>query len=145
MEFSAKLSVHADQGVVGACVTDGSSSGIEVPGVGFYGNGYCLLLSSETQNGSSRGAFLMSGDASGNGRILADKLFSPTYGQTYELALTRNCLGEFTFSVDGNPAGTALNTSAMSFDTVLLVGGEDDFLSTFSGGRVHDVRFRGCR
>ena len=87
----------------------------------------------------------MSGDATGNGRVLADKLFTPKTGQTYELSLTRNCLGEFTFSVDGSPQGTALNTSAMSFNTLVLVGGEDDLLSTFSGGRVHDLRFSGCR
>ena len=87
----------------------------------------------------------MSGDATGNGRILADKLFTPKAGQTYTLSLTRNCLGEFTFKVDGTPSGTAVNTSAMSFNTLVLVGGEDDLSSTVPGGDVHDIRYSGCR
>ena len=44
-----------DEGQVALChLTDDSGSGIEV-GVERIGNGICLALSNETQNGSSRG------------------------------------------------------------------------------------------
>ena len=145
--LEATLSVHDDQGVVGACITNGdSSTGISVPGIdGLYGRGYCLLLSTETQNGSERGAFLMAGDVTGNLTILAEKLFSPSIGQKYTLALGRTCDGELTLWVDGDEVGSGSNTDAMSFQQILLVGGEDDYTSGFPGGRVHGLTYEGCQ
>jgi len=145
--LEATLSVHADQGVVGACITNGdSSTGISIPGIdNLYGRGYCLLLSTETQNGSDQGAFLMAGDVTGNLTILAEKLFSPSYGQQYTLTLGRTCEGELTLWVDGEEVGSGSNTDAMSFQQILLVGGEDDYTSDFPGGRVHGLTYEGCQ
>jgi hypothetical protein len=147
LTLEATLSVHSDQGVVGACITNGdTSTGISIPGIGdLYGRGYCLLLSTETQNGSEQGAFLMVGDVTGNLTILAEKRFAPSHGQQYTLALDRTCAGELTLWVDGEDVGTGSNTDAMSFKQLLLVGGEDDYTADFPGGRVHSLTYEGCQ
>jgi hypothetical protein len=145
IELEATMSVHAEQGLVAACITDGEDgTGFEVPGLSHYGAGYCIILSSETQNGSSMGAFLVSNDVTGNVSILASSLFEPEYGRRYTIALERSCAGDFVFQVDGSTVGTANNVYASGFDRLLLVGGEDDYTSDFPGGRVHSLRFEGC-
>ncbi len=147
LTLEATLSVHADQGLVGACITNGdTSTGISIPGIdGLHGRGYCLLLSTETQNGSEQGAFLMAGDVTGNLTILAEKRFSPSLGQQYTLALDRTCAGELALWVDGEEVGTNSNTDAVSFQRLLLVGGEDDYTSDFPGGRIHSLTYEGCQ
>lgn len=147
MQVSAELSVLADQGVVGVCVADGNSStGIAIPGLSdLHGKGYCLLLSSETQNNSQRGAFLVSGDVTGNVSILAEQVFSPNMGQHYTLSLERTCFGALTFRVDGALVDTVEDSAAKSFSRVLMVGGEDDYTSSAPGGHVHRIDFEGCQ
>lgn len=145
IDLTAQLSVHADQALVGVCVTDGrDGEGIEIPGQGHWGSGYCMLLSTETQNGSQQGAFLMSGDATGNATILASSTFTPSQGTRYRLSLTRSCAGEMSFQVDGTTVGSATNTYATEFSRLIVYGGEDDYTSDFPGGRVHSLRFDGC-
>lgn len=133
-----------DEGQVALCLTDDSGSGIEVPGVERIGNGICLALSNETQNGSSRGAMLLENtafDNGGSGRRLTDAT-DPGLDRWVSLSATRDLDHIWTFTVDGSLVGTWTETTHHTIRRITIIGGQDTHAGY--GGDIDDVFVEGC-
>ncbi len=146
-DISANLKLSGSQSQVGMCITDGSASGLWLDGVSWWGNGYCIALSNETQNGSTSGAFLLynrlsnnsGGDASG---VLIRDGFTPSIGRQYLLRAVRSAGGMVSLYVDGVLAGSAVHGAMSTIARVGLFAGQDT--SAGYGGNVDDVEVYSC-
>jgi hypothetical protein len=107
-------------------------------------NGYCLVLNNESSNGSPPGVELVPNLPHNNGgtNAITSASFVPAEDQVYQLVLTRTAAGEWEIFVDGVSAGTAVNTSTMTFDAVSLIAGADG--SVGAGGSYDDILVQPC-
>ena len=151
LEVSARMVLRegtasfADEAQVVVCLTDDSGGGIEVPGVpDRLGDGVCIALSNETQNGSTAGAMLLENrpfDNGGSGRRLRSA-FTPALDQWVQLEATRDLDHVWTFSVDGSEVGVWAETDLHTVRRVTVLGGQDTHAGY--GGDLDDLYLEGC-
>ena len=151
LEVSVRMALRegtasfANEAQVVLCLTDDSGGGIEIPGVaGRIGEGVCLALSNETQNGSSAGAMLLENkpfDNGGSGRRLASSV-TPSLDQWVLMEASRDLDHVWTFRVDGTEVGSWTETDLHTVRRVSIAGGQDTHAGY--GGDLDDLRVEGC-
>jgi hypothetical protein len=142
---SVEMGLHTSESQANVCLVNENSTG----NIFYYNNwidGYCIVLTNETQNGSTTGLFLVpswSHNNGGGGVPILTESFTPNVGEIYDVVLVRDSLFTWYLFINGSLVGSIIDTTSTTLTGVQLFAGQDS--SSGHGGYFDDLFLDSCQ